>query len=64
MDPMINHSCRLKHVNCEYVRTDEDEEGQQNVMVRITRDVCMGEEFLAHFGEQFTTGLSTGCEFY
>jgi hypothetical protein len=22
----------------------------------------MGEEFLAHFGEQFPTVLSTGCE--
>ena len=25
MGPMINHSCCLKHVNCEYVCTDLDE---------------------------------------
>ena len=64
MGPMIDHSCCLKHVNCAYVRTDADadEDGQHNVMVWITRDVCMGEEFLAHFGEQFKTVLSTGCE--
>ena len=49
-------------VNCEYVSSDVDEDGQQTVMVRTTRDVCMGEEFLAHFGERFTTVLSEGCE--
>jgi hypothetical protein len=49
-------------VNCEYVSSDVDEDGQQTVMVRTTRDVCTGEEFFAHFGEQFTTVLSTGCE--
>ena len=49
-------------MHCEYVSTDIDEDGEQTVMVRTTRDVCMGEEFLAHFGEQFTTVLSTGCE--
>jgi SET domain-containing protein len=62
MGPMINHSCCVKHVNCEYVSTDIDEDGEQTVMVRTTRDVLMGEEFLAHFGEQFPTVLSTGCE--
>ena len=62
MGPMINHTCCVRHVNCEYVSTDVDEDGQQTVMVRTTRDVCMGEEFFAHFGEQFTTVLSTGCE--
>ena len=53
--PMMNHTCFVKHVNCEYVSTDVDEDGQQTVMVRTTRNVCMGEEF----GEQFTTVLST-----
>jgi hypothetical protein len=62
MGPMINHTCCVKHVNCEYVSSDVDEDGQQTVMVRTTRDVCMGEEFLAHFGERFTTVLSEGCE--
>ena len=50
------YRCCLKHVSCENVCTDADEvheDGQQTVMVRETRDVCMGEEFLAHFGEQF-----------
>jgi hypothetical protein len=49
-------------MHCEYVSTDIDEDGEQTVMVRTTRDVCMGEEFLAHFGEQFPTVLWTGCE--
>ena len=63
MGAMINRTCCVKHVNYEYVSTDVDEDGQQTVMVRTTRDVCMGEEFLAYFGEQFTTVLvSTGCE--
>ena len=62
MGPMINHTCCVRHVNCEYVSTDVDEDGQQTVMVRTTRDVCVGEEFLAHFGEEFATVLSTGCE--
>jgi hypothetical protein len=62
MGPMVNRCCCVKHVNCEYVSTDIDEDGEQTVMVQTTRDVCMGEEFLAHFGEQFPTVLSTGCE--
>jgi hypothetical protein len=62
MDAMINHTCCLRHVHCEYVCTDVDEDGQQTVMVRTTRDVCMGEEFWAHFGEQFTSVPPTGCE--
>ena len=62
MGAMINHTCCVKHVNYEYVSTDVDEDGQQTVMVRTTRDVCVGEEFLAHFGEHFKTVLSTGCE--
>ena len=45
MGSRINHSSCLRHVNCEYVCADVDEEGQQTVMVRSTRDVCMGEEF-------------------
>jgi hypothetical protein len=35
----------LRHVNCEYVCKDVDEEGQQMVMVRTTRDVDRGWQF-------------------
>jgi hypothetical protein len=42
MAPFINHSCCVEHVNCEYVSTDENDNGVCSVNVRTICDIKSG----------------------